>query len=134
MKLNPALKATKKRNFITALRESNGIIVTASKIANINRSTYQKWYKEDEAFRDACSEILEETIDKVESKLLALINDGDTTAIIFYLKTKAKHRGYVERSEFTGKDGTPLYSNMTDEELAQKVNQLKKVVFDDKPD
>ena len=27
---------------------------------------------------------------------------------MFYLKTKGKHRGYVERNETTGKDGGPL--------------------------
>lgn len=32
----------------------------------------------------------------------------DASAVIFFLKTKGKHRGYVERSELTGKDGAPI--------------------------
>jgi hypothetical protein len=32
----------------------------------------------------------------------------DTSAVIFFLKTRGKKRGYVERNEVTGKDGTPV--------------------------
>lgn len=134
MRMRPEIRNAKKKNFIKALRENNGIIVAASKVAGINRCTYTKWHKEDEAFREECTLILEETIDKVESKLLSLIDKLDTTAIIFYLKTKGKHRGYVERSEFTGKEGAPLFSTMTDEEMEAKVKQLMKVIDADKPD
>jgi len=35
----------------------------------------------------------------VESKLLKLIDDGNPQAIMFFLKTQGKHRGYTERTE-----------------------------------
>ena len=38
-------------------------------------------------------------LDYAESKLVENIGKGDTTAIIFTLKTKGKSRGYIERSE-----------------------------------
>jgi hypothetical protein len=38
-------------------------------------------------------------LDLAESKLIENINKNDDTAIIFYLKTKGKNRGYIERQE-----------------------------------
>ena len=45
-----------------------------------------------------------------ESQLHKQILDGNTTATIFYLKTKGKKRGYVERQEITGVDGDNVFS------------------------
>ena len=42
----------------------------------------------------------ESLLDFAESKLVEHINDGDITSLIFFLKTKGKKRGYVERSEY----------------------------------
>ena len=38
-------------------------------------------------------------IDFAESQLHKQIRDGNSTATIFFLKTKGKKRGYVERQE-----------------------------------
>ena len=45
-------------------------------------------------------EILEDYLDFVETELHNKIKAGDVEAIIFYLKTHGKHRGYVETQEF----------------------------------
>jgi hypothetical protein len=39
---------------------------------------------------------------------MKLIDDLNPTMIIFYLKTQAKDRGYVERQEVTGADSAPV--------------------------
>ena len=44
-------------------------------------------------------DIAEVTLDFAESMLHKQIQDKDTTATIFFLKTKGKKRGYVERQE-----------------------------------
>jgi hypothetical protein len=51
-----------------------------------------------------------EALDFAENKLMQHIKDGDTTSLIFYLKCKGKHRGYVEKSnvELSSPDNTPV--------------------------
>ena len=54
---------------------------------------------EDEDFNRAVSDIREGFIDFAEMQLFKLIQMGHAPSIYFYLKTKGKHRGYVERKE-----------------------------------
>lgn len=66
---------------------------------HINRSTYYYWLKENEVFNENIKDIREGLIDFAESKLMSEVRSGNTTAILFFLKTQAKDRGYVERVE-----------------------------------
>ena len=55
------------------------------------------------------AEARESSVDLAESKLIEAIKNGNLTAIIFFLKTQGKSRGYVERSghDLTS-DGEPF--------------------------
>lgn len=87
-----------KKDLLEALTKNLGNITLACKACGLHRSTFYR-YLEDEDFKKAVYEINESAIDFAEGKLMQLINDGDTTSTIFFLKTKGKKRGYVERQE-----------------------------------
>tara|TARA_R110002020_G_scaffold92899_2_gene224454 strand:- start:11251 stop:11601 length:351 start_codon:yes stop_codon:yes gene_type:complete len=90
----------KKEKLLKALAETQGLIYHACKKAgNISRSTYYRYLKEDPEFAKAVDDIKEAQIDYVEGELIKNISRGKETSIIFYLKSKAKNRGYTERSE-----------------------------------
>jgi len=89
----------KKEAMLKALENSLGVVTVACKSADIPRSTYYKWLKEDEDFSQAVKEIENIALDFAESQLHSQMKDGSTSATIFYLKTKGKKRGYIERSE-----------------------------------
>lgn len=92
---------TLKRVQIEALEKSLGVVTTACRQSGVARSTHYKWMSEDEDFADAVKDLENVALDFAESKLHKRIEQGDTTATIFYLKTKGKHRGYVERVDLT---------------------------------
>ncbi len=54
------------------------------------------------------------THDYVESKLFELIEEKNPAAVIFYCKTKLRHRGYVEKLEadLTVTAGRPKRANL----------------------
>jgi hypothetical protein len=89
----------KKEQLLQALTKSLGIVSTACEVLSISRTTYYKYYNEDSEFRNEVDTIGEHTLDFVESKLFDLINNGNVAATIFYMKTKGKRRGYIERQE-----------------------------------
>ena len=89
----------KKESILKALENTLGVVTVACKQADIPRSTYYKWLNEDEEFAKAVKDIENIALDFGESQLHKQIGDGNTSATIFFLKTKGKKRGYVERSE-----------------------------------
>ena len=88
----------KKEKLLKALQETQGLIYHACKKAgNISRSTYYRYMREDEEFAQAVEDIKEAQIDYVEGQLIKNISSGKETSFIFYLKSKARDRGYAEK-------------------------------------
>lgn len=96
-----------KKAILEALEKSLGVVTTACKKVGVGRTTFYGWLKEDEEFAEKVNDIQNIALDFVESKLFENIREGKTSEMIFYLKTKGKKRGYVERQEITGADGMP---------------------------
>ena len=88
-----------KKRLIDALRKSLGVVKTACEEVEISRTTFYEYMKNDPDFKAEVESLQDESVDVAESALFDQIKNGNITAIIFYLKTKGKKRGYTERQE-----------------------------------
>lgn len=99
---------------IAAIKGSTGNV---SVIVNRIKEQYKiqvtrqavEWRRDnDEEIAEAFKTERERTKDFVENEFFKQVKSGNMTAIIFYLKTQCKDRGYSERRELTGVDGASL--------------------------
>ena len=93
---------------IKALQDAAGYVSKAASILGCSSQTVYNYKNKFVTVADAWDAIREARHDFVENKLHEQINKGNVTSIIFYLKTQAKQRGYVERQELTGAKGQAL--------------------------
>jgi len=113
-----------KADFIQSLQKSLGVITTACKNSGISRQSYYTWYNNDLEFQKEVNDIDNIALDFAESKLHSLIQDGNCSATIFYLKTKGKERGYIERVENVNSQKDP-FADMSDDEIKTRLNELR---------
>ena len=116
-----------KKAIIEALEQSLGIVTTACKKVGVGRTTFYQWLKEDEEFAKQVKDIENVALDFAETQLHQQIKDNVPTSTIFYLKTKGKKRGYIERMETENTNKNLDLSNLTDEELEARLKQAKRV-------
>ena len=93
------------QRIIKALGESAGLMTVVAKKAGVSYTTLKRYTAEYPTVKAAVLDAKEAMLDFAEGKLFAKIRDGDNTAIIFYLKTQGKSRGYVERQEVANPEG-----------------------------
>ena len=90
---------------IKAIGECNGLLTMAAKKANVGLTTVYRYVNEYPSVKQAAVEAKETMLDFAEGKLYSKIKAGDNVAILFYLKTQGKARGYIERQEFANPEG-----------------------------
>tara|TARA_R100000426_G_C4821116_1_gene110524 strand:- start:682 stop:1032 length:351 start_codon:yes stop_codon:yes gene_type:complete len=105
---------TKKKAMIAALQQSLGVVTSACKAVGISRETHYKWLREDVDYKYQVEDLSNIALDFAESQLHNQIKNGSTPATIFYLKTKGKKRGYIERQEIQHENLEPLTIEIID--------------------
>lgn len=113
-------------DYAKAVTEAQGLISVAARRLGVTRSSVYSAINKHASVREAVEDARERTTDLAEGKLFSKISEGDMTAIIFYLKTQAKGRGYVERQEHNHSGSIDLrkLNAMTDEELEKLASEL----------
>lgn len=86
-----------KEKFLQKLEEMPIVQVAASHVG-VHRSTYYRWYEEDNDFKERADKALSSgnkfINDMMESMLIKLAKEGKVTPMIFWLKHH--HPGYME--------------------------------------
>ena len=93
---------------IAALRQSMGVVSYAATALGVSRQALHKRISNTPKLAQALHDIRQETIDECENTLFQAAKEGNLTAAIFLIKCLGKDRGYVERTEMTGKDGEAI--------------------------
>lgn len=90
------------------LREFGGNMAAVARKFGVVRSAVSMFVERHPTLKDVVRDCRESLKDDAESSLRRALLAGEAWAVCFYLKCQAKDRGYVERSELTGKDGDDL--------------------------
>lgn len=109
---------------IDAIEQANGFVSKACSILHCSRQHFYVKLKDYPTVQAVMDEVREKRHDFVESKLMKRIDAEDITAIIFYLKTQAKGRGYVERQEIRNVDDADIDAEI-ERELARVAGKRK---------
>lgn len=99
---------------IETLRETRGMKGPAARRLGCSWTTVDNYVKRHPTVAAVLEEERAKFLDTTELALQKKIQEGDTTAIIFALKTIGRHRGYVERFEV-----------MVEQEMEQMVTAME---------
>ena len=108
-----------------AIEDSGGNIQLISQRLGVAWHTAQKYINQFDETKLAYEAETESVLDLAESKLIENIGANDNTAIIFYLKTKGKNRGYIEKSqlEHSGTVKAEIITTLTPEQLKESLKK-----------
>lgn len=112
-------------DFLIAYEKCLGVLKPACDMTGMCRKTIWEWRKKYPEFDEACHECEETAVDFVETKLYKLIDGGAEASTIFYLKTKGRKRGYVEKHDIDmNAEVKGVTVNVTNQETAQVLQDI----------
>lgn len=79
------------------IEKLHGNIAAIARTLGVDRATVWNRVKESKTLQASLEQARESMLDNAESKLYSNALNGDTTSLIFFLKTQGKRRGYTER-------------------------------------
>lgn len=85
------------KQYCEALTKSKGMVMVAAQALGVGHSAVSNMIARNPQVARARDEAREMSLDLTELKLFERIGKGDTAAIIYYLKTQGKSRGYSEQ-------------------------------------
>jgi len=102
-----------KKRMIRAMAQTGCIVLHAAPLVPISRDRHYEWLKTDPGYVAAIERLSDIPLDVAETALMRQVERGNIAAIIFYLKTRGKKRGYIENANVSvsNPDGSPLLSS-----------------------
>jgi hypothetical protein len=91
------------------LAVKRGNVAATARALGVHRTTIHRRIQKSPVLQAALEEARETMLDNAERQLYDEALDGNTAALIFFLKTQGKSRGYTERHELTGADGKAVH-------------------------
>lgn len=84
---------------IKHIQENDGHLLSIAHATGYNYGSLVNRISKSPTLKKAKEDAIEQTIDKVENAFFKNCFEGNVTAQIFFLKTRARHRGYVEKAK-----------------------------------
>jgi hypothetical protein len=103
--------------------EKNGNVAAIARALHVQRNTIYDHIAKSPKLAKMLEDSRQTMLDNVESSLYREVLGGNVTAMIFWLKTQGKRRGWVERTEVTGADGGPI-EYVNESELDREIAAL----------
>jgi hypothetical protein len=121
----------RKSEFLKALDENIGIATTVCIKHGITRDTYYRWLRSDPDFAEKVQAIKDRGVDFAEDMLMSKVVAGDLQAVMFFLRSQGKHRGWNDKVDINVSANTnasitdKVMDNLDDETRNKLVSAYK---------
>ena len=107
-----------------ALRQASGNMTAAARVLGVSRQNVRQFIETHEICRIAHDEASETVSDIAEANIVRAIHNGDMKASIYWLRNKARHRGWGDRPALAVNVTPDQLNEMSTDQLEHLAEQL----------